>query len=74
MKIIYGSTNLEKIKEVKTLFKNHGIETQILSLHDIGFNEKIDENGTTFEENSMIKAKAIKEFCNKNSIDHKYKN
>ena len=69
MKIIYGSTNQEKIKEVKTLFKNHGIETEVLSLHDIGFTEEIEENGTTFEENSMIKAKAIKEFCDKNNIN-----
>ena len=69
MKIIYGSTNQEKIKEVKTLFKNHNIEAEILSLKDIGFNEEIDDNGTTFEENSMIKAKAIKEYCNKNNIN-----
>lgn len=69
MKIIYGSTNQGKINEVKTLFKNHGIETEILSLKDIGFNEKIEENGTTFEENSMIKAKAIKKFCNEKGIN-----
>lgn len=69
MKIIYGTTNQEKINEVKKLFKNHGIETEILSLHDIGFNEHINENGTTFEENSMIKAKVIKEFCTKNGIN-----
>ena len=38
-------------------------------MQDIGFNEHINENGTTFEENSMIKAKAIKEFCTKNGIN-----
>ena len=69
MKIIYGSTNQGKINEVKTLFKNHGIETEILSLKDINFDEEIEETGTTFEENSAIKAKAIKEFCNKNNIN-----
>lgn len=69
MIIIYGSTNQGKINEVKTLFKNHGIETKILSLKDIGFTDTIEENGTTFEENSMIKAKAIKEYCNKNNIN-----
>ena len=69
MKIIYGSTNQEKIKEVKILFKNHNIETEILSLKDINFTDTIDENGTTFEENSMIKAIAIKEFCNKKGIN-----
>lgn len=69
MKIIYGTGNQGKLKEIKTLFENHKIETEILSLKDIGFNEDIEENGETFEENSMIKAKAIKEFCNKNNIN-----
>ena len=69
MKIIYGTTNQGKIDEIKKLFNNHGIETQILSLKDIGFTKKIEENGTTFEENSMIKAKAIKEFCNEKGIN-----
>lgn len=69
MKIIYGTGNQHKIAEIKTLFNNHKIETEILSLKDIGFNEEIEENGTTFEENSMIKAKAIKAFCNMNNIN-----
>ena len=65
MKIIYGTSNVNKIAEIKKLFKNHKIEAEILSLKDIGFNTEIDENGTTFEENSLIKANAVKEFCNK---------
>ena len=69
MKIIYGTGNQHKIEEIKTLFNNHKIETEIISLKDIGFNEEIEENGKTFEENSMIKAKVIKEFCNKNNIN-----
>lgn len=69
MKIIYATGNKEKIAEIKKLFENHKIEAEILSLKDIGFNEEIDENGTTFEENSMIKANAVKEFCNKNNIN-----
>lgn len=69
MKIIYGTTNQGKINEIKTLFKNHGIEIEVLSLNDIGFNETINENGNTFEENSMIKARTIKEFCNQKGIN-----
>ena len=69
MKIIYGTGNQEKIAEIKKLFKNHNIEAEILSLKDIGFDEEIDEKGTTFEENSMIKAKAVKEFCNMRNIN-----
>jgi len=69
MKIIYGSSNKAKLQEVKEFFKNNKIDTEVLSLKDIGFNEQIEENGETFEENSLIKARAIKEFCNKNDIN-----
>lgn len=69
MKIIYATGNKEKIAEIKKLFENHKIEAEILSLKDIGFNEEIDENGKTFEENSMIKAKVVKKFCEKNNIN-----
>lgn len=69
MKIIYGTGNIHKVEEITVLFKNHKIETEILSLKDIGFDEDIEESGETFEENSMIKAKAIKEFCRQNNIN-----
>ena len=69
MKIIYGTGNKETLKQVEDFFKEYNIDVQILSLKDINFNEEIIENGNTFEENSLIKAKAIKEFCNKNNIN-----
>ena len=69
MKIIYGSSNKAKLQEVKDFFKNNNIEIELISLKDIDFNEEIEENGQTFEENSLIKAKAIKEFCKKNNIN-----
>lgn len=69
MKIIYGSGNKAKLQEVKDFFENNKIDVELLSLKDIGFNKEIDENGKTFEENSLIKANAIKEFCNKNNIN-----
>ncbi len=69
MKIIYGTSNKGKLQEIKDFFKNNKIDAEILSLKDINFNEEIEENGQTFEENSLIKAKAIKEFCNRNGIN-----
>ena len=69
MKIIYGSSNKAKLQEVKDFFTNNKIDIELLSLKDINFNEEIEENGQTFEENSLIKAKAIKEFCEKNNIN-----
>lgn len=69
MKIIYGSTNKAKLQEVKDFFINNKIDVELLSLKDINFNEEIEENGKSFEENSLIKAKAIKKFCEKNNIN-----
>ncbi len=69
MKIIYGSGNKEKLEKVKDFFENNKIDIELLSLKDIGFNEEIEENGQTFEENSLIKAKAIKKFCTNNNIN-----
>ncbi len=69
MKIIYGTSNRGKLQEIKDFFKNNKLNVEILSLKDINFNKEIEENGKTFEENSLTKAKAIKEFCNGNGIN-----
>lgn len=57
MKVIFATTNKGKAKEVKDLFKNTGYE--IFSLSDFGDKSDIEENGHTFEENAIIKAKYI---------------
>ena len=69
MKIIYGTSNLGKIKQVKDFFKATKIDVDIISLKDIGFDREIVEDGITFEENSMIKAKAIQKFCQEKQIE-----
>ena len=56
--IVLASNNNHKIKEFKEIFRGY----EIKSLKDIGFVEDIVEDGLTFEENSKIKAYAIKEF------------
>ena len=68
MKIIYGTTNLNKIVEMTKYFKDYQID--ILSLKDIGFTEEIEENGETFLENSMIKAQAVYKFCQEKHISY----
>lgn len=69
MKIIYGSSNQAKVAEITTFFAINNIDVEVLTLKDINFNQEIEENGTTFEENSLIKAQAIKEFCNARGIN-----
>lgn len=69
MKVIYGSANKDKVKQVTSFFDAKGIDIDIISLKDIGFDKEIIEDGKTFEENSKIKAKEIKEFCDLNNIN-----
>ena len=70
MKMIYGSSNINKVKDIKSIIEANGEKWEVISLKDINFSEEIEENGTTFEENSEIKARATKEYCDKNNIDY----
>ena len=56
--IVVASNNLHKINEFKTILKDYNI----LTLKDIGFEEEIIEDGKTFLENSLIKARAVTKF------------
>ena len=69
MKIIYGTGNASKKKQVEDFFKATNVDIEILSLKDIGFKKDIVEDGTTLEENSMIKAKEVYKFCKDNDIE-----
>lgn len=67
MKLIYATTNENKKKVLQKEFENLNIE--VLSLKDIGFNDEIIENGTTFLENAKIKAQTIYDFCKRKHLD-----
>ena len=68
MKLIYGTGNQEKIKQVKDYIEATELDLEIISIKELGFNEEIEETGITFEENSRIKAEAIKKYCDRNNI------
>ena len=55
---VLASNNKKKISEIITLISTVGADLNILSLSDIGYTDEIIENGDSFEENSLIKAKA----------------
>lgn len=63
-KIVLASNNSHKIAELKKMFPNENI----LPMSEVGFTEEIEENGTTFLENSLIKARAVAEFLKKKGI------
>lgn len=56
-KILFATSNAGKVREVSAIMKDVGIE--VISLKDAGIHADIEENGTTFAENAMIKAKGI---------------
>ena len=56
-KIILASNNQNKVAEVKEILKDKNVE--IVSLKEAGIDVDVEENGTTFEENALIKARAV---------------
>lgn len=64
-KVIIASNNMNKIREFSEML---GKDTQMLSLHDVGFDAEIDENGETFFDNALIKAKTISLFLREKGI------
>ena len=62
MKIILASNNPGKIKEFREILSKYNID--IVSLKELGFNDDIVEDGLTFMENALIKAKTIYERYN----------
>lgn len=58
MDIVLVTRNAHKIYEMNALInsKLDGKKINLLSLKDVGFDEEIEETGTTFEENAKIKA------------------
>lgn len=57
--IVLASRNTHKIKELYAFLSPIDPTIRILSLDDIGFSGDIEENGTTFEENALIKASVV---------------
>ena len=64
--IVLASNNSHKLKEFKEILNNYNV----LSLKDIGFYDDIEETGTTFEENSLIKAKTIHDYLLEKGLNY----
>ena len=65
-KIVLASNNKNKIKEFRKMISNY----EVLTLNDIGYLEDIEENGKTFKDNALIKAKAIHEYLKSKDLDY----
>ncbi len=61
-KIIFATGNAGKMKEIKMILSGltaAGEEVEILSMKEAGIELWIEENGKSFAENALIKAKAV---------------
>ena len=56
-KIIFATTNKNKVREVNMMME--GFDVKLIPMSEMGIDVDIEETGTTFEENAIIKAKAI---------------
>lgn len=57
MKLVLASQNQKKLKEMQNILGELGVEVCLQS--DVGISVDVEETGTTFEENSKLKAMAV---------------
>lgn len=58
--IVFATGNEGKMREIRAILSDLGCE--ILSMREAGIEADILEDGTTFEENALIKARAVAEY------------
>lgn len=56
-RIVFATGNADKMVEIREILKDLGME--ILSMKEAGVTPEIVEDGSTFEENALIKARAV---------------
>ena len=57
MKVVLASKNKHKLEEISKITEKFGIDLVLQS--ELGVDIDVEENGTTFEENTFIKAEAV---------------
>lgn len=60
--IVFATGNIGKIKEIREILGDLGYE--ILSMKEAGIRAEIEENGKTYEENALIKAREVAKYTN----------
>lgn len=56
-KIVFATGNKGKVKEIQMILADLGVE--VTTMKEEGIVVNVDENGTTYEENAMIKAREV---------------
>lgn len=60
--IVFATGNIGKMKEIREILGDLGYE--ILSMKEAGIRAEIEENGKTYEENALIKAREVAKYTN----------
>lgn len=60
-KIVFATGNAGKMREIKEILSD--TDWEVVSMKEIGADVEIEEDGTTFEENATIKARAVAAVC-----------
>lgn len=61
-RLIVATNNEHKAKEIKDMLV--GLDFEVCSLADIGLDINVEENGSTYAENALIKAMALRDLTN----------
>jgi XTP/dITP diphosphohydrolase len=59
-RIVFATGNKGKVKEIQLIMADTGMET--VSMKEAGIDIDIEENGNSYEENALIKARAVAKF------------
>ncbi len=59
MKLIIATHNKNKVREMQNFLADSFDDLEVITAIEAGFTDDIEENGTTFEENALIKARAV---------------
>ena len=71
MRVIFATTNNRKLEDLNTIISENNLNLEVLSLSDISWDRgEIEENGSTIYENSLIKAKAVLDFCKQAKLNY----
>lgn len=62
MRIVVATKNQGKVREIKSIFNNS--EYEVVTMTEAGIAADPEETGATFEENALIKARAVAALCN----------
>ena len=59
-RIIFATGNADKVREIQMIMEDSGME--VISMKEAGISIDIEENGSTYEENALIKARAVAKY------------